>query len=157
MEINKCLEDPNTQYSDQYMPLAMPAVVEAIQNGSGAVKKYYIVQSTGGAVPSDVPTPPDGLQWENTCDFKIGDLDSNKILTYTELQELKIGNFVLVVKPVNSDYDDEVYVPIAYRELYACQSPVQENDIICYKFYIQADNLSGWAGIELTAVSGSPK
>lgn len=36
MEINKCLEDPNTQYSDQYMPLAMmPAVVEAIQNAGG--------------------------------------------------------------------------------------------------------------------------
>lgn len=36
MEINKCLEDPNTVYSDQYMPLAlMPAVVEAIQNSGG--------------------------------------------------------------------------------------------------------------------------
>lgn len=36
MEINKCLEDPNTVYSDQYMPLAMmPAVIEAIQQGGG--------------------------------------------------------------------------------------------------------------------------
>lgn len=58
MEINKCLEDPNTKYSDQYMPLAMmPGVVEAIQNAGGGgafliitADENDVLQKTAGEI-----------------------------------------------------------------------------------------------------------
>lgn len=61
MEINKCLRDPATAMSDQFMPIAMmPAVVEAIDNGGGGggakFGPYQLCINAGKTIASGAET-----------------------------------------------------------------------------------------------------
>lgn len=96
MEINKCLEDPNTVYSDQYMPLAlMPAVIEAIQNAGGGIEIITATfsETAGGLVLSKT--------WN-----ELNSMLSNSVMPFVLLNTIR-GQMYLPVKTMNTDEESE--------------------------------------------------
>ena len=121
MEINKCLEDPNTQYSDQYMPLAMmPAVVEAIQNaGGGSSQKYgpYIMQTGTSATVTKNGTKafiPNVITDADGKSYYIPDDGKAHVF---EIASLGMSGYKLTLTGFSTVYDltHEIAPTVSYR------------------------------------------